>query len=226
MKKGSIHLLLACLILVITVTVFGNESYNQSPILAVQGKSIDSFVPDGWKLIKNTSGDLNRDGLDDIAGVIEYKNNYPKDSEEAPSRILLIALQEKDHYRLSVQTEKAILTADQGGVWGDPLESLSVNRGSILINFYGGSNYRWAYRYRFRYQNKAWYLIGATITSYFTGTGEGTTEDYNLLTGFMIVTTIDKNGKSQEKTIHRGKKELLNLKDFDTFMANEDKKQF
>lgn len=186
------------------------------PTLMNQGKSIEAFIPAGWRLIKQTAGDLNKDGLADVAGVLELNVKYERGMEEAPPRILFIAFKEPGGlYRLSVQAEKAILKANEGGVWGDPLEGISVDRGSILITFYGGSNYRWSYIYRFRYQNDGWFLIGATIDNYYTGTGEGTREDYNLLTGIMIKSQTRLQKTVKEETINRGKKPLVNLRDFE-----------
>lgn len=206
-------IMLSCILFLTTTVISAN---NTLPVLAGKGRTVESFVPEGWKLIAQTSGDLNKDGLSDIAGVVESSRKWEGDSGDAAPRLLFIAFQGTDGlYRLSVQTEKAILREDQGGVWGDPFESLSVDRGSILIKFYGGSNYRWGYIYRFRYQDGGWYLIGATIDSYFTGTGEGFTEDFNLLTGKMIRTKTDDKGRKKEETINRGKKKLIHLKDFD-----------
>lgn len=222
MKKFFVYLLLA-VILVMAVTAFGSEKISESPILVKQGESINAFIPKGWKLIRETSGDLNKDGLEDIAGVIELDKAYEKNLEGAPPRILFIAFKEKGAYHLSIQTDKAILRSDMGGVFGDPFDNISVNRGSILITFYGGSNYRWGQVYRFRFQNNEWYLIGATIYYRFTGTGEESNEDYNLLTGKMIETTVDESGKKQEETINRGKKELVNLLDFDVISEDATK---
>lgn len=106
------------------------------------------------------------------------------------------------------------MKADQGGIWGDPfLDGMSVERGTLLIKFYGGSNYRWAYDYRFLYQNDGWYLIGYTSTSYHLGTGEGKKKDYNLLTGIEIISTFNNTGVIREEPINRGKRELINLSD-------------
>lgn len=225
MKKIIIYLLLAFLVLVMTVTASGSENISESPTLVTQGKSIDAFIPKGWKLIRETSGDLNKDGLEDIAGVIELVKDYEINIEDAPPRILFIAFKEKDVYHLSIQTDKAILRSDMGGVWGDPFDNISVDRGSILITFYGGSNYRWGQVFRFRFQNNGWYLIGATIYSRCTGSGEESNEDYNLLTGKMIKITVDESGKRQEETVNRGKRELVNLLDFDV-ISEDATKQF
>ena len=138
-------------------------------------QNIESFIPEGWRLIAKAEGDLNKDNLIDIAAVIEQEvqNLSP---EEAAARILLIALQKDNEvYELSIQSDKAILRADEGGIFGDPFyEGLSVDRGSLLISFYGGSNWRWGRVYRFRYQDNGWYLIGATLSNYWTVNEEGT----------------------------------------------------
>lgn len=185
-----------------------------TPMLAEYGTSIEAFVPVGWRLIKQASGDLNEDGLDDIAGIIEHGEPYNRRAmEEAPQRILFIALREGAGYHLSIQKENFILEADKGGVWGDPLHSISVNHGSLLVKFYGGSNYRWTYDYRFRYEDDGWYLIGYTAKHWYTGNGSGKQEDYNLLTGVEIVSTIERLVVVNEETIYHGRKDLANLKD-------------
>ena len=212
----------AFLVVVISLNVFVSADNDKLPTLIKQGKSIESFIPVGWKLIKKTSGDLNKDGLIDIAGIIELNKEYKRGLEDAPSRILFIAFMEPNGlYKLSIHAEKAILKSDEGGVWGDPLVGISVDCGSILITFYGGSSDRWVYVYRFRNQNNGWYLIGATLENFNTGSGAGTREDYNLLTGIMIksITYLEKSIK--EETINRGKKKLLNLRDFNAYGGNQ-----
>ena len=179
-------------------------------------QNIESLIPEGWQLIAKAEGDLNQDNLVDAAIVIEQdvENLF---LDEAAPRALLIALQnDKGTYELSIRSDKAILKANEGGVWGDPFyEGLSVDRGSLLINFYGGSNWRWANTYRFRYQDDGWYLIGATLSNYWTVNGEGTTEDYNLLTGDFKTKRTDENGNEAEELTNRGGKDLLSLEEFD-----------
>jgi hypothetical protein len=190
-----------------------------------EDKDISSFIPSGWHILEKydgmlakAEGDLNKDGVMDIAFVIE-EDSQPEQSETemvlSPPRSLLIAFGNKDStYSLSIKADNAIMLRDQGGVYGDPFE---VDKGSILLKFYGGSNWRWYYNYRFRYQNEGWYLIGATYGSYFTGTTtmeNADEEDYNLLTGDYIIKKADENGKMVTSKGNRGKRELLNLKDF------------
>lgn len=188
-------------------------------------KDLTSLIPKGWQLLVRQSGpvkvegDLNKDGIQDAAVVIEKTETK---TGVAPDRALLIAFGNSDHtYTLSIIADKAILKADEGGIWGDPLDSIVIDRGSVVVHFYGGSNWRWYGNYRFRFQNDDWYLIGATVGSYFTGTttqDNGDEEDYNLLTGDYVKRIVD-DPKAEKPTSHTitgniGKKKLLKLSDF------------
>ncbi|OAB38361.1 hypothetical protein [Paenibacillus glacialis] len=188
----------------------------------VSATGIETIIPSGWKILEKVKGepekaegDLNKDGIHDIAAVIEKTTTEP---EEAPSRALLIAFGSMDKtYSLSIIADRVILKADEGGVWGDPFDGLSIDRGSVLVSEYGGSNWRWYNKYRFRYQNNDWYLIGATMGEYFTGTTtqeNADEEDYNLLTGDYIIRTTVDNGKVTMKQGNRGRKQLIKLRDF------------
>ncbi|AOY76772.1 hypothetical protein [Clostridium formicaceticum] len=186
-------------------------------------KDINSLIPDGWHIFEQikgepvkVEGDLNKDNILDIAAVIE-KNTSVNESE-APPRSLLIAFGNNDNtYSLSIIADNVILSADEGGVFGDPFDSLKIDRGSIVVSDYGGSNWRWYNKYRFRYQANDWYLIGVTMGSYFTGNttmDNADEEDYNLLTGDYIIKRTDENGKRKVTNGNRGINPLVKLKDF------------
>jgi hypothetical protein len=183
------------------------------PTLPLQGQTLKDFIPVDWKLIKSTKGDLNKDGEEDIAGVIEDTKVKPG-PDEAPGRILFIIFKQGDGYELSIQTGKAILKSNEGGIMGDPFSGLNYDRGSILIGFYGGSRERWGFELRFRIQDKGWFLIGFTKTLIDTLTGRETTEDYNLLTGKAIITKKEGEKTVEERVKKRGRRKLVNLKDF------------
>jgi hypothetical protein len=190
----------------------------KAPLLSKTGRTIHDFVPTGWKLIDQAVGDLNKDGLPDMAGVIEEivsdADKYECSGEA--KRILFIAFNKgNSRYKLSIQNNDIILTHDDGGIWGDPFVSnysdqykhgknqetgIFVNRGSLVIKFYGGTSWRWCHKYRFRYQNKGWYLIGYDYEWYHTSgyKGEDTKDSYNYLTGKMNENFI-------------GKEKLINL---------------
>jgi len=193
-------------------------SLSNSEASPTNPKDIHSLVPSGWKIMTKdddpviAEGDLNKDGIPDVATVIEQKEST---SDEEPSRALLIAFGTRnDSYTLSIIADNVILKADEGGVWGDPFESLSIDRGSVVVSDHGGSNWRWYNKYRFRFQEDDWYLIGATMGSYYTLTSEAFEEDYNLLTGDYNITNTDEDGKTLTESGNRGNRELIRLEIF------------
>lgn len=214
MRYRNNRIFLTILLALTLVLSFSDISYSASNIPST-GKSLTDFVPTGWKLLTEVKGNFNKDKLVDLAAIIEEDKKW-EIGDYAPERILLIVFKQNDGgYKLNLSSSKAIMKKDEGGVWGDPLQDISYQNGVLNLNFYGGSNYRLAYDYKFRYQNNGWYLIGATIDNFYTGTGEGTREDYNLLTGKMISSSTLSGKIQKEKTVNRGKKKLVNLKDFD-----------
>ncbi|WP_166243060.1 hypothetical protein [Paenibacillus turpanensis] len=187
-----------------------------------------SLIPEGWRILEiqkdvpvKAEGDINQDGILDAAVVLEQTKSP---NEEAPARSLLIAFGEKDHsYSLSILADHVILKADEGGIWGDPFEGITINRGSIVVSHYGGSNWRWYNDYRFRYQDNDWYLIGVTTGSYYTGNAiqeNADEEDYNLLTGDYILQRTDEQGKTKQIKGNLGKHDLAPLRDFHIQDAN------
>jgi hypothetical protein len=186
--------------------------------LAAEAKDLAGFVPKGWKLLQSADGDLNKDGLADVVGVLERKSETaPDPADDGPPRILFVAFQKSGGgYQLSVQANKAILRSGEGGAFGDPFELVKVERGSVHVSFYGGSSERWSIAYQFRFQNGGWFLIGVTSqTSRTDGSDEGTFEDINLLTGKMRTVTTDAKGKNHEKMVNRGKRKPVNLVNFE-----------
>ena len=183
-KPLSYSLLL--ILLAVSVNMLGAQNY-QYPVLKKNGARAESFLPEGWHVLTEASGDLNKDGLADLAVLIEadsmVKSLKEWDNQQQP-RILFAAFRQPDgQYNLSVQSNESILLANEGGVFGDPFDALEINRGSIVVRFYGGSSDRWSYVYRWRYQNKDWFLIGATYTESSTHHGNFKVHDFNLLTG-------------------------------------------
>ncbi|MCR2803550.1 hypothetical protein [Paenibacillus soyae] len=182
-----------------------------------------SFIPAGWGVAAKgdpivAEGDLNKDGVQDVAMIIEQSES---EAEGAPRRVLLIAFgSSAGEFSLSIIADKVFMRADEGGVWGDPFESLSIDRGSVVVSHYGGSNWRWYSKYRFRYQDDDWYLIGATKGEHFTGDESRTEEDYNLLTGDYIITTTNEEGVVSTEKGNRGKKPLVKLGSFDITTEN------
>ncbi len=211
------------------------EDRQSETINKIDFQDISEFIPHGWHILQKydddslaiAEGDLNKDGLTDKAFVIEESIKGEGSTEYAvnsPRHLLIVFANNDNTYSLSIKAEKAILLGCEGGPYGDPFDGISISRGSVLLNFFGGSYPRWYSSYQFRYQNNGWYLIGATEGG-LVEVGEemdNVEEDYNLLTGDYIFRELV-DGKIKTRKGNRGKKQLINLQEFD---PDEAKSQF
>lgn len=194
-------------------------------------KDVTSLIPSGWHILEDrfegkpvkAKGDLNKDGVEDVAIVIEKTQETEGEKAQeseffgAPRSLLIAFGNEDNTFSLSIIADDVVLPEEAGGVWGDPFDSLTIDRGSVVLSDYGGSNWRWYNKYRFRFQDNDWFLIGATMGWYFTGTStseNGDEDDYNLLTGDYILRRTDENGKVKYIKGNRGKKKLVKLSEF------------
>ncbi|MEM8743952.1 MAG: hypothetical protein AAGF14_04880 [Pseudomonadota bacterium] len=173
------------------------------PELPEQGSDISDWILPGWKARATEKGDLNKDGREDVALILERDApakhargcGAKRDTSAASPRILVLLLaQQGGGYRLSAADPNIVLRADEGGIFGDPLEMLLIERGSVLLRHYGGSAWRWVQTYRFRNQDGGWFLIGYTDGTNHNVSRLSTMYDYNPLTGKMEITASDENG--------------------------------
>jgi len=149
----------------------------------------EGFVPKGWRLMEKAVGDLNGDGRADAAVVAAHdaEGSGPEDVWEEP-RLLVITLgEESGGLRLSAASDAVVLCRGCGGVFGDPFESVEIERGTVVVRHYSGSRDRWGFTDRFRLQGGRWTHIGATER--YTDTLDPSyyeQRDANLSTGLVI----------------------------------------
>jgi len=134
------------------------------PAIHKTGKSLKDFVPASWAILMQAQGDLNKDSLPDLAVVIKSaaEDKDEGGGAEAPRLLLILFGAKSGGYALAASSEKAILCKGCGGVFGDPLAKLDIERGALVIEHYGGSSERWGYTHRWRYQGGDFLLIWLT----------------------------------------------------------------
>jgi len=157
----------------------------QYPILPSVAHSIDDFKPQKWTITDTTFGDLNKDGLKDVALVIEYQDTVlevlPPDSIAKPSvpRILVIAFQLQDgRYSLSAQNNLFLLRSQEMDAGDAGGAGLSIDKKGVLhihYEFFHGDA-----EYKYRHQKDDFYLIG--YIQHGIAGGVFMTDDYNFLT--------------------------------------------
>lgn len=131
------------------------------------------YLSETSRVILAAAGDLNNDGNNDLAVVVEFK----EENEDSPGyaegefglgarHIYIILGNEDGSYEITNRNEALILEHWMGGAFGDPLEGVSIENDILSIKHYGGSSSRWGYTMRFSYSDGQLVLTNMTELSH------------------------------------------------------------
>ena len=214
------------LFLISSIYVFG-ENFPQ------KAKTVNDFIPKGWKEILTTNGDLNRDKLEDTVIVIEKedKKNIKKNDGFGPEelnlnpRILLVLFKQKDGtYVLASKNDKGFIKSegnDDNPALMDTLDDIIIKNNvlKIVVNYFMSAGSWWTSTnvYIFRFQNNVFELIGYESNAYMRNTGEeeGTSINFStnkakITTGGNIFEEKENNPKNEWRYVKFEKKYILN----------------
>ena len=223
MKRKLFFILL--LFLISSIYVFW-ENFPQ------KAKTVNDFIPKGWKKILTTNGDLNKDKLEDTVIVIEKedKKNIKKNdgfgSEELNlnPRILLVLFKQKDGtYILASKNDKGFIKSegnDNNPALMDTLDDIIIKNNvlKIVFNYFMSAGSWWTSTnvYIFRFQNNVFELIGYESNAYMRNTGEeeGTSINFStnkakITTGGNIFEEKENNPKDEWRYLKFEKKYIL-----------------
>lgn len=224
MKRKLFFILL--LFLISSIYVFG-ENFPQ------KAKTVNDFIPKGWKKILTTNGDLNKDKLEDTVIVIEKedKKNIKKNDGFGPEelnlnpRILLVLFKQKDGtYILASKNDKGFIKSegnDDNPALMDTLDDIIIKNNvlKIVFNYFMSAGSWWTSTnvYIFRFQNNVLELIGYESNAYMRNTGEeeGTSINFStnkakITTGGNIFEEKENNPKNEWRYVKFEKKYILN----------------
>ena len=213
------------LFLISSIYIFG-ENFPQ------KAKTVNDFIPKGWKEILTTNGDLNRDKLEDTVIVIEKedKKNIKKNDGFGPEelnlnpRILLILFKQKDGtYVLASKNDKGFIKSegnDDNPALMDTLDDIIIKNNvlKIVFNYFMSAGSWWTSTnvYIFRFQNNVLELIGYESNAYMRNTGEeeGTSINFStnkakITTGGNIFEEKENNPKDEWRYLKFEKKYIL-----------------
>lgn len=206
-------------IVVLAVSGIAQERFQRPtnrdyPRISKLGRTINDFVPKGFEVISQVSGDLNGDELHDavlyLKGVSSrFIAKLDFRTHDVNPRILLILFQETGGrgYRLAERNDRFIATPDSPS-HSEPFQSMSIKNRVLHMDFelwqsmgsWGVTNAT----YKFRNQNGKFFLIGADREDYMRNAVEVYKESFNFLTRKVkntegIRDDIDEADKYQRK---------------------------
>ena len=213
------------LFLISSIYIFG-ENFPQ------KAKTVNDFIPKGWKKILTTNGDLNKVKLEDTVIVIEKedKKNIKKNDGFSPEelnlnpRILLVLFKQKDGtYILASKNDKGFIKSegnDNNPALMDTLDDIIIKNNvlKIVFNYFMSAGSWWTSTnvYIFRFQNNVFELIGYESNAYMRNTGEeeGTSINFStnkakITTGGNIFEEKENNPKDEWRYLKFEKKYIL-----------------
>lgn len=199
-----------------------------------KGKTVNDFIPKGWKVLLTARGDLNNDKLEDTAIVIEKddKKNIKKNDSLGPEylnlnpRVLLVVFKQKDGtYVLAVKNDKGFIQSEgdeENPTLMDTLDEISIKNNILKIDFnYVLSAGSWAAShtvYTFRFQNNRFELIGLDNNSYMRNSGEKEEFSLNFSTSKVKITA---GGNISDKNLDKQKQQWKNVNIKKRYILNE-----
>lgn len=154
--------------------------------LPTAGKSLADFLPGGWTVGDQASGDLNGDGVSDIAAILVQGNPSGNQSEPEDDfdRALIVLLgHAKGKFTLAGKNGGLLLCKGCGGVKEGV--GISSKKAVIVVQQWSGSREFTDETWRFRYDPKTqrFVIIGRDLENGDGMLGTGTIESFNYLTG-------------------------------------------
>lgn len=179
----------------------------QLSFTALERNTVQNFVPENWKIIIQEKGDLNKDGLEDVALVIEEENpqnfrhneKLGRDTLNLNLRNLMVLFKKKDaSFERIVLNNSGFIPSEDDAMATclmDPLAEgfVKIEKGLLKIQFhYWLSCGSWSVNnviYTFRYQNSHFELIGFDHNEFHRASGDESSSSINFSTKKKSTTT-------------------------------------
>ncbi len=194
MHKRRLATFLATMLAVFAQSPSHSETAHDTAI-PVKVHKPDSFAVAPWVINSSSQGDLNKDGLADVALIISRDGNgsYPE------NRKLIVALKRKDgSFEKVVDNESAtaLMCGPSGGI-----PQVEIKKGVLTVSHYCGSRERYEYWHKYQLRNEQWLLIGYTAKSYDSlQPDDQKSLDLNTMTG-EVSCSYNHNKKSKHERI-------------------------
>lgn len=193
--------------------------------LPLEAAAVEAFVPPGWVVEEQITGDLNGDAVPDVA--LKLIQPEPQTEEEIPSdrfRALVVLFREGDTLRRAAVADRLLQCANCGGAFycaGNAPANVRIEKGVLLVEQDHGSRDVTETVYRFRYEpsSKRFALIGFDYSSRDRAAGGFVAESTNFLTGLRVTSRGKGSKESTSKTKVGRQSTYLDAIDADAYEA-------
>lgn len=198
--------------LLLTMLLHNSSQAQQTPPfgkkLPATAPALRDFVPRGWTVESQVSGDLNGDGQADIAAVV-VENKAATDANNTfndRQRGLIVVLAGAKGYSLLGSNDKLLQCLGCGGVKDGV--NVTIKNGVLIVGQYSGSREYSIYTWRFRLDaaSQRLQMIGIDEEDTDGMVGKGSTVSTNLLTGQQISETYQYDQNRDRKVVLSSKK--------------------
>jgi hypothetical protein len=153
--------------------------------------------PDNSRIIRYAMGDLNGDGIDDIAVVVEYATEilFHQTGIEysfnkiSPRHIYVLLGDENGNYTVAHKHESLVKTQSEGGRFGDAFDDMDIVDGLLHVTHLHGSAWSAFVEKRFGYNDGQFVLAYARHSHYVSTAFNNQETTYDLLNDTIQRTT-------------------------------------
>ncbi|RLJ34409.1 hypothetical protein CLU97_3917 [Chryseobacterium sp. 7] len=205
-------------------------------VLSVCGLSAQTLknfaVPKGYTQIAEATGDLDKDGTDELVLIfntnIKASDDRNLEGTTDYKRVFYILKKENNGLKIWKENSDILFSSGTGFYPSDNTLEVTIKNNSFRINqsFFTNSRHTQQYKHTFRFQNGDFYLIGSL--DHFEDTCDFSfTNEINFSTGKVIVdknySSCDDNAKIPQDFHKEFTHKLQNLIKMDNFKIGEHK---
>jgi hypothetical protein len=154
----------------VLITKRKHQTFNEN--IDTLPEILKNFIPKNYSAINVSSGDANKDGLEDRILILrkiseETTSSYEDDKPDKRPFLLLLGKPD-DTYELAIRNDNAVYCIDCGGVFGDPFIGTAIKNGyfSIEHGIAGGQHWQQVTTFKFDKVKGNWFLYKDHFISY------------------------------------------------------------
>ncbi len=204
-----IRLSLMIFILLVWASPARTEGFPVKSLPSV-GNPLSDFIPSGWIVGDQASGDLNGDGIADMAAIVVQGGPAfdINKADDEPQRALIVLMgKDKGKFTLAGINDKLLQCKGCGGI--KESVGISIKKGVIIVSQMSGSREFAIETWRFRYdpQTQRFVMIGRDLETGDGMRGTGKIESFNYMTGQKMNENYRYDASGEHKIATSTKKE-------------------